>query len=144
MLTASVLGGLTSRAVEENRVTDAAALALRTVRMMSALGAGTGTPSDDRNVPVALCRCAAALALAGNAEEATRLLACSEALHEESGVKPLPYLAAENERTLARIREAVDGVTLAKLWEQGRKLRVDEAMELAVEELGAVEADHRP
>jgi hypothetical protein len=139
-LEASVLGGLTSRAVEENRLGDAASLALRTVRILSTLGGGISTPSDDRNVPVALCRCAAVLALAGKAEEATRLLACSEALHEEIGVQPLPYLAAENEQTLARIRAGVDGVTFTELWEQGRKLHVDEAVELAVDELGAVEA----
>lgn len=136
-LEASILGGQTSRAVEEGRVEDALLLGARSLRVSYELGAGTGTPSDDRNVAVALCRCAAALALAEKAEEAAEILGCSEALHEELGVSPLPYLARENEQTRAAIRSQLDEAAFAAAWKGGRKLTSEEAVERGLSALGA-------
>jgi predicted ATPase len=131
-LEASILGGQASRAVEEGRVTEALLLAAKSLRVSYELGAGTRTPSDDVNVAVGLCRCAAALALVEKPEEAAALLGCSETLHEELGVKPLPYLAAENERALTAIRSQLEDAALAEAWERGSKLRPDEAVTLAL------------
>jgi hypothetical protein len=132
---ASILGGMASRAADDGRLEDAVSLAAESLRISLELGRDVGTPSDDRPLPVQLCRCAGALALAGKADTAARLLGCSEALHEELGVRPLPWLRKENEQTLRRIRNRLGESSLAQAWERGRKLSADAAVALALEEL---------
>lgn len=132
-LESAVLGALSSYAAEEGRAQDAALMAAESVRIARDLGNQTLTAHE-------LCRGAAALALAGKAEIATRLLASSEALHDEAGLRWLPYLVAENTRTLARIHAELDDATFGAAWLQGRLLSVVAAVELALAELAQVTA----
>ena len=127
-LTANILGALARYAVNDGRVKDAVGMAAESLRIYRDLGDRVGIATE-------LCRCAGALASAGNAGAAARLLASSEALHEEVGVGPRPYLLAENETTLAAIRGQLDEAAVGEAWEQGRALTADEAVVLALESL---------
>jgi predicted ATPase/class 3 adenylate cyclase len=73
---------------------------------------------------------AAALAKAGQAETATRLLSSSVAQFEEIG-SSLAYVVRRNETTLSTIRLQIDEAAFADAWEQGRALTVEEAVALA-------------
>ncbi|MEK6191934.1 MAG: adenylate/guanylate cyclase domain-containing protein [Chloroflexota bacterium] len=130
-LEASVLGALASYAEDEGRVQDAALLAAESLRIFRDLG-------NQVSAVVELCRCAAALSLAGESGIATQLLGSSAAFHEEAGTPLLPYLVAENERTLTRIHSQLDEADFAEAWERGRKLTVEEATKLALESLSGI------
>jgi predicted ATPase len=132
-LEATTVGALASYAAEDERVEDALSLSAETLRLYLELG-------DRKGVAQQLCRCAAALATAGRPETATRLLACSEALHEELGTTMLPHSVVENEKTLAKIHAAIDDAAFAEAWEAGRKLSGDEAVTLALDSMGAAGA----
>ncbi len=135
-LEAATLGALASYAAEDGRVEDAVALSGETVRLCLELGDWDGVVHE-------LCRCAAALASAGEPEVAARLLAASEALHEESGATMLPYLVRANEKTLARIRPALGDSGLEQAWAAGRGLAAADAAALALESLRAAGAARR-
>ena len=122
---ATTLGALALYAVDAGRVEDAVELATESLRIFSKLG-------DRQGIAVELCRCAGALALAGEAANATRLLARSEALYEEMGTRVLGYLAAVNKKTRDAIRTQIDEDSFAKISMQGRTLTVDEAVALAL------------
>ena len=132
-LEATTVGALASYAAEDERVEDALSLSAETLRLYLELG-------DRKGVAQQLCRCAAALATAGRPETATRLLACSEALHEELGTTMLPHSVVENEKTLAKIHAAIDDAAFAEAWEAGRKLSGDQAVTLALDSMGAAGA----
>jgi predicted ATPase/class 3 adenylate cyclase len=89
---------------------------------------------DRLEIALDLCRFAAALAVAGRAGTATRLLSRSEGLREEIGVTFRAWGAEMNDRTLASIRAQLDEAAFAEEWEQGRALTVDEAVALALAE----------
>ena len=125
-LEATTLGALASYAAEEGRVEDALRLAPETLRIYHERGSRQGVAQQ-------LCRCAAALAVAGRGAIATRLLACAEALHEELGTRILPHLVVENEKTLAVIRTQLDDAAFVDAWEQGRALTADDAVAVAFE-----------
>jgi hypothetical protein len=127
-LEATTVGALASYAAEDERVEDALALSAETLRLYLELG-------DRKGVAQQLCRCAAALATAGRPATATRLLGCSDALHEELGTTMLPHLAVENEKTLAKIKAVLDHTALSDALEQGRKLGADEAVTVALDSL---------
>jgi predicted ATPase len=135
-LEATTVGALASYAAEDGRVEDALALSAETLRLYLELG-------DRNGVAQQLCRCAGALATAGRAETATQLLACSEALHEDLGTTMLPHLIVENEKTLAKIRAALDDAALAEARDQGRKLSADEAVAIALGSLAGATAGSR-
>ena len=105
---------------------DALRLAPETLRIYHERGSRQGVAQQ-------LCRCAAALAVAGRGAIATRLLACAEALHEELGTRILPHLVVENEKTLAVIRTQLDDAAFVDAWEQGRALTADDAVAVAFE-----------
>ncbi len=125
---ATTLGALASYAVDERRVEDAVSLARESLRVYRDLGDLGGTAIE-------LCRCAGALALKGSAGTAVRLLSSSEALREEIGLSVRPWLAAENEETLATLRTQLDETAFAEAWEQGQTLAADEAVALALDSL---------
>jgi tetratricopeptide (TPR) repeat protein len=135
-LEASVLGALADYAADEGRVQDAAAMSAESIRIFLDLGRPAGVAHE-------LCRGAAALALAGEAVLATRLLACSAAFHEEAGIMMLPHLVLENERTLTKIRAQLDEAAFDAAWEQGGRLTVEEAAAPALESLRSVAAGAR-
>ncbi len=75
---------------------------------------------------------AAVLGAAGRAQEAARLLAGGEALHEEFGSSGA-WPDKENEEALGRIRAQLEEIALAEAWAQGRALTFDEAVALALD-----------
>ena len=123
---ATTLGALASYAVDDGRAKDAVEMATESLRIYSDLG-------NRHGIAIELCRCAGALALAGEAATAARLLARSEALHEEIGASVLGYLAAGNKKTRDAIRTQIDEDSFAKISIQGRTLTVDEAIALALD-----------
>jgi predicted ATPase/class 3 adenylate cyclase len=127
-LEATTLGALASYAVDEGRVEDARSLSRESLRLYVELDSRSGIAHE-------LLRCAGALAIAGDAVAATRLLSCSEALYEELGTSMLPHLVAENEITLAAIRAHLDEPAFAKAWEEGRSMTADEGVALALDAL---------
>ena len=125
---ATTLGALASYAIEDRRVDDATRLARKALSLYRQIGSPRGVTTE-------LCRCAGALAIAGKPDLAAQLLACSEALHEEKGLGILPYLAAENQLTVALLREQLDDAALSDAWERGRALSIEEAVSLALDAL---------
>jgi hypothetical protein len=83
---------------------------------------------------VNLCRFARALAFAGRAATAARLLSCFEALRYEIGGSEV-WVTRDNEETLAMIRTQLDEAAFAEAWGQGKALTADRAVALALEEL---------
>jgi predicted ATPase/class 3 adenylate cyclase len=88
---------------------------------------------DRVHIADCLSRFAAVLALAGQAEMATRLLSRSLAANEEIRIDVPLYQQTRNEETLAAIRAQLDEAAVAKAWEQGRTISTDEAVVLALE-----------
>jgi predicted ATPase/class 3 adenylate cyclase len=121
---ASTLGALAMIAVDEGRLEDAVAMQRESHRIRRDL-------ADSNGIVRELSRVARVLAATGTAATAARLLARAEALHEEIGARPRPWLARMNAETLESIRMQLDHVALAEAWAQGRLLTVDEAVAIA-------------
>ena len=69
----------------------------------------------------------------GKLERAVKLLGASETLFESSGMAPDPDESVERDRTVSRLRKAVDEDKFSRLWEEGRKLSLDQAVQYAFE-----------
>jgi predicted ATPase len=123
---AATLGALGEYDLDEGRIRDGVSMVKEACAIHRELG-------DQFNVATGLCRFAHALVVAGRPETALKLLSCSEAIHEDLGTRPLPWLAAYNEKTLRKIRAQFDGAAFAEAWEEGRKLTADEGVALALE-----------
>jgi predicted ATPase len=78
-----------------------------------------------------ISRFASTLAHAGKGEEAARVLASSEALREELGVRR-SWVLERNEETLGLVRSELDETAFAIAWRAGARLTPDEAAALAV------------
>jgi predicted ATPase len=122
---AATLGSLAMIAVREDRIDDAFSLLRESLPMLRDSG-------DRVQITIDLCHAAHALAFAGSAEPAARLLSCSEAFLEEIGGTE-SWVGRMNEDTLAAIRTKLDEATLAEAWEQGRTLTPDKAVAFALE-----------
>jgi predicted ATPase len=86
---------------------------------------------------ILVCRFARALTLEGRATAAAQLLACFDALMEEIGVTFVEgWVRRMNDETLAAVHLHLDAAAVSEAWEEGRKLTVDEAVALALSELG--------
>ena len=136
-LESSILGALAAYAVEEGRVIDAAASAAASIRI-------TAARANVQGVATEICRGAAVLAEVGQGETATELLASSEALNDDAGLRMLPYLVEENARTLTRIHDQLDEAAFEQAWERGKWLTVEDAAGLALEALDRVAAMTEP
>jgi predicted ATPase/class 3 adenylate cyclase len=123
---AATLGALGEYALDEGRIRDGASMVKEACAIHRELG-------DHFNVATGLCRFARALVVVGRPERALRLLSCAEAIHQDLGTRPLPWLAEYNERTLATIRAQLDEAAFAEAWKEGRKLTADEAIALALD-----------
>jgi hypothetical protein len=86
---------------------------------------------DPLATAVNFCRCARVLAFVGRAEEAARLLSCSETTFEEVGAN-MPWVERMNKATLTIIRRRLDEAAFAEEWVRGRALTADEAAVLAL------------
>ena len=122
------LGSLAMIAFEQGRVQDALALGKQNLLACRDLGSLQG-------IAQSLCRSAGTFAvLPGKADTAARLLSCFEAQREQIGVSEA-WVARMNEQTLSAIRARLDESAFADAWEQGRELKIDEAVALALESL---------
>jgi predicted ATPase/class 3 adenylate cyclase len=94
---------------------------------------GTNLP-DRYNGALMLCRFARALVLVNERAAAARLLGAWEAAFEELGMDPgrESWIAEMNEPTRAAIETALGGEAATAEDTEGRKLSVDEAVQLAV------------
>jgi predicted ATPase len=94
---------------------------------------GTNLP-DQYNGALMLCRFARALVLVDERAAAARLLGAWEAAFEELGMDPgrESWIAEMNEPTRAAIETALGGEAATAEDTEGRKLSVDEAVQLAV------------
>ena len=123
---ALMLGVLaTMYAVPEGRFGEALSMLERGYRIHRELG-------DRLAMMVDLCRFAHALASAGRARTATRVLSASDALREEIGAN-VRWVAELNDDTLIAIRAHLDEAAFNEAWEQGRKLTIHEAVALALD-----------
>jgi hypothetical protein len=85
---------------------------------------------------VLVCRFARVLAFAGRAEAAARVLAIGETLYEEMGATLMGWLRRGNDEALTLIRAELDEAAFAEAYEQGTSLTADDAVALALDELG--------
>ena len=69
----------------------------------------------------------------GKFDRAIKLLGASEALFESSGMSPDPDESVERDHTVSRLRKAVDGGEFNRLWSEGRKLSLDQAVHYSLE-----------
>jgi predicted ATPase/DNA-binding SARP family transcriptional activator len=122
---AIALRGLASYALDEGRNEEALSMLAESIRIVSDL-------AELPMLAAIVCEFAACLTADGRVRQAARLLGCSEALYEELGAGGRAWLTQMNERTLATIRTELDEAALAKIWQEGRRLTVDEAVSLAL------------
>jgi predicted ATPase len=126
---AQCLDGLGSRALEDGRLEDAAAMLLEAYELYARL--------DDRyRIPIGVARLGGVLAADGQAAAAARVLATSERLREETGAGIPHWVADMNAIALEQIRGRLDEDALAREWRAGSGLAADEAVELARKALG--------
>ena len=85
---------------------------------------------------VLVSRFARVLAFAGRTEAAAQVLAAGEALYEEMGATPMGWLKRGNDEALALIRAELDAAAFAEASERGKSLTADQAVALALDELG--------
>ena len=113
-------------AVDEGRTDDALSLLTESIRIRLDVGDLIGLAADLR-------RSSFALAVAGKAAAAVRLLSSSEALREQLGTSLQRDAARMDEQTLALVHAQLDEAAFAEAWEQGRTLPIDEAVAFSLE-----------
>ncbi len=69
----------------------------------------------------------------GKLDRAVKLLGASEALFESAGMVPDPDERVEWDRTASRLRNAVDADRHDRLWAEGRRLSLDQAVRYSLE-----------
>jgi predicted ATPase len=122
---ARALAGLSSTALEDSRLAEARAYAAQSLEIAA--------PGSDRD---SLCW---ALALAGAARAAAdpelsaRLLGAAAALRAELGIEPSGLELAQHERALGELSQALVPSVLEAELEEGRRLPLAEAVELAMQ-----------
>ena len=79
---------------------------------------------------IALLACA--IALDGDLERAVRLYGATDALFEPMGVGPPPGDQPEHASVMALIHSRIDAATFETYWQAGRKLTLEEAIQLAL------------
>jgi predicted ATPase/class 3 adenylate cyclase len=116
---------VSSRERDDVRLEEAFDMALEGLRIRQEEG-------DVQHQLDGLSRLAAIHVRAGQKEMATVLLSSSLHLHAELGMEVPLYQEKRNEATLELIEAGVDEQALAEVWEQGKKLTLDEAVALAL------------
>ncbi|HEY2742890.1 MAG TPA: BTAD domain-containing putative transcriptional regulator [Gaiellaceae bacterium] len=122
---ASSLGALADYTMEEERVDEAIALLRHSLRIHRELG-------DVLDTGVDLCRLAAALAAAGDAVTAARLLASSTIVPDEVSRRRFD-VDRLNDETTSRIRAQLTDTAFADACAEGRELTLDQAVDLALD-----------
>src|SRR5207247_2764627 len=85
-------------------------------------------------IAIDLGRLASVLARGNRARAATQLLSSSEALTEGLGASVAFWAEKRNDETRTIIHEHLDEAAFAEAWEQGRKLTLDEAVALSLDQ----------
>jgi predicted ATPase/class 3 adenylate cyclase len=122
---ADTLGTLAEYALDEGQVEDAIALLKAALRIIRRGG-------HRQELAMDLRRFARAMASTGEPGIATMLLSRSEVLREQTGYVRRWFRALDEEE-LAPIRAQLDAASFAVAWEQGAKLTLDEAIQLALD-----------
>jgi predicted ATPase/class 3 adenylate cyclase len=122
---AVVLGSLSAIAVEQGRLQDAWSIMRENHPIYVEIG-------DVGGIGESLCRMAKALAVAGRAATAARVLSCFEAFRDEMGGAEA-WVERMSVETLTAIRRQLDDATFAHEWEEGRKLSHEQAAALALD-----------
>jgi predicted ATPase len=121
------LGALADNiAIDEGRMEDALTMLHEAYRINREIGMPDGQIARD------LARLARGLALAGRVVAATRILACSDALHEQEGIRRRPDAARREQEAVSAIRSRLDDPAYAEAWGQGRAMACDDAVALAL------------
>ena len=118
------LGQLAMIAVDEGRVAEAIPMLRAQIRLWRDLG-------QKLPLAISLCRLALAIAVAGDARTAARLLSASHALLDDQ-LPGTTEVAKINNRTLQAAHAQLDEADFAEAWESGRRLTADEAVALAM------------
>jgi len=129
LMEARSLGSLGAVLGDEGRLDESLPLLAEAYRLDRELG-------DPGEIVLDLYRLACALAAAARPEPAARLLSRGDALQDEVATALPGWGVAMRERALALVREQLHEDALAEAQEQGRALTADEAVELALAELG--------
>jgi hypothetical protein len=69
----------------------------------------------------------------GSVEIAAQLLSCAATMRDEIGYALESWMVAEYEQTLAAVREQLSETAFAEAWEQGQRLKLDDAVALALD-----------
>ena len=117
---------LAGYAREERRFEESLEMLQRSLQLSIELG-------DIEHEVISLGLIAATRAAAGDAELATRLLASSLALHEETALAVPLHQQRRNEKTLERIRAKLSDAAFDVAWVEGARLTIDEALALALD-----------
>ena len=126
---AHLLEQLAQSAAEDGRPADALPMFREAYELDLAL--------DDRwRMALLACRLATALIGLGEPERAAQVLASGKAQLEDMGADPA-WRRDEDEREVARLRGELGETAFTEAWEAGRMLTADEAVALALAELGA-------
>ena len=124
---AACLGSLGWLAGQEGRTLDALALYRQSLTLKREIG-------DLGEIAVGLAGSALALARAGDSASAARLLGAAASLGEEVGVGEA-WVAGDREEALGLVRAQLDEAAFSEAWEDGARLTLDEAIELALQAL---------
>jgi predicted ATPase len=118
------LGQLAMIAIDEGRVAAAMPMLKAQIHLWHDL-------NQQLPLAVSLCRFALALAAAGDARKAVRLLSASHALLDDQ-MPRTAEVAKINDQTLHATHAQLDEAAFAEAWELGRRLTADEAIALAM------------
>jgi len=121
---AGSLGQLGQVAILQGRFADASKLLAQSLRLWSRIGDLTMAARDLR-------RLARVLAETGRPDPAARILAASECIREEAGQWE-DWIATSNQIVLDLVRPALADERFERAWAEGRKLTVEDALELAL------------
>jgi predicted ATPase/class 3 adenylate cyclase len=131
-LVARTLAVLAQYDLEAGRVDDSVVARLKESHALHRTGT---TLENHYSHAILVTRFAFALSLRGALSCAARLLACSERLFAEHEMLVEWWVKEMEATTLSRIKEELDSEELARAWEEGQTLTIDEAVALALREL---------
>jgi len=125
-LEAYALAQLGFVARSEGRLDEAVSMLRQSIRMTHGM-------EDRLELAINFGRLAAFLSDQGRWEAAAKLLAASKSLSEQLGVTDPWWAQRRNEETLAAIHAHLDDDEFDRVWDEGGRLTVDQAVALALE-----------
>ena len=126
-LEASSLGALATLAFDDGRVADALWMLRESLRLHRELADRLDTALD-------LARAAQTLSMVGHPVEAARVVAALSAVSDELGVRRRDVTAMTDD-TLSSVRRQLAEPEMARAWQEGSSLGLDDALDLALDAL---------